>query len=116
MRQQRLPGKQRPMPRTSTMLTQVLLPSTAHKMFLQSAFGIKPDGTAITDLSSLPCKLKKYNNVKTYDKYNDMIHVPWFLVVTTNKTRNCDLEVMVCGGELLFLPRRLAGGKKKHRV
>jgi hypothetical protein len=85
-------------------------------MFLQSAFGIKPDGTAITDLSSLPCKLKKYNNVKTYDKYNDMIHVPWFLVVTTDKTRNCDLEVMVCGGELLILPQRLAGGKKKHRV
>ena len=45
------------------------------KMFLQRAFGIKPDGTVITDLSSLPEKLKKYKSVKTYDKYNNMIHV-----------------------------------------
>jgi hypothetical protein len=45
------------------------------KMFLQCAFGIKPDGTVINDLSSLPGKLKKYKSIKTYDKYNDMIDV-----------------------------------------
>jgi hypothetical protein len=44
-------------------------------MLLQRAFGIKPDGTVITDLSSHSEKLKKYKSVKTVDKYNDMIHV-----------------------------------------
>jgi hypothetical protein len=38
------------------------------KMFLERAFGIKSDGTVITEL-------KKYKSVKTYEKYNDMIHV-----------------------------------------
>ena len=32
-----------------------------HKMFLQCAFGIKPDGMVITDLSSLPEKLRNTN-------------------------------------------------------
>jgi len=45
------------------------------KMFLQCAFGIKPDGTVITDFASLSEKLKKYKSFKTYDKYNNMIHV-----------------------------------------
>jgi len=31
------------------------------KMFLQCAFGIKPDGMVITDLSSLPEKLRNTN-------------------------------------------------------
>jgi hypothetical protein len=38
------------------------------KMFLQRAFGITSDGTVITGL-------KKYKSVKTYEKYNDMIHI-----------------------------------------
>jgi hypothetical protein len=45
------------------------------KMFLQRAFGINPDGTAITDASLLPGKLKKYKSVKTVEQYEDIIRV-----------------------------------------
>jgi len=45
------------------------------KMLLQCAFGINPDGTVITNASTLPEKLKKYKNVKSVEQYNDMIHV-----------------------------------------
>jgi len=38
------------------------------KMFLQCAYGIAPDGT-VTELK------KEFKSVKTYKKYNDMIHV-----------------------------------------
>jgi len=38
------------------------------KMFLQRAFGIAPDGT-VTELK------KEFKSAKTYEKYNDMIHV-----------------------------------------
>ncbi len=44
-------------------------------MFLQRAFGINPDGTAITDASMLPGKLKKYKSVKTVKQYEDIIRV-----------------------------------------
>jgi hypothetical protein len=44
-------------------------------MFLQRAFGINPDGTAITDASMLPGNLKKYKSVKTVEQYEDIIHV-----------------------------------------
>ncbi len=36
--------------------------SQHRKMFLQRAFGINPNGTAITDPALLPEKLKKYNS------------------------------------------------------
>ena len=42
------------------------------KMFLQRAFGINPDGTAITDASMLPGKLNKYKSVKTVEQYKEM--------------------------------------------
>jgi hypothetical protein len=45
------------------------------KMFLQTAFGINPDGTPITDLSLCPDKLKKYNSVKSVEQYNNMINI-----------------------------------------
>ena len=45
------------------------------KMFLQRAFGINPDGTAITDASMLPGTLKKYKSVKTVEQYEDIIRV-----------------------------------------
>ncbi len=45
------------------------------KMFLQRAFGINPDETAITDASILPRKLKKYKSVKTVEQYEDIIRV-----------------------------------------
>jgi hypothetical protein len=45
------------------------------KMFLQRAFGINPDGTAITGLSMLPRKLKKYKSVKTVEQYDNLICV-----------------------------------------
>jgi hypothetical protein len=41
-------------------------------MFLQRAFGINPDGTAL-DQAVLPDCLKKYKSVKTVDQYNDMV-------------------------------------------
>jgi hypothetical protein len=41
-------------------------------MFLQHAFGIKPDGTAV-DQALLPNHLKKYKSVKTVDQYNNMV-------------------------------------------
>ncbi len=41
-------------------------------MFLQHAFGIKPDGTAV-DQALLPNRLKKYKSIKTVDQYNDMV-------------------------------------------
>jgi hypothetical protein len=44
-------------------------------MFLQRAFGINPDGMAITDASMLPGKLKKYKSVKTVEQYDEVIHV-----------------------------------------
>jgi hypothetical protein len=44
-------------------------------MFLQTAFGINPDGTPITDLSLCLDKLKKYNSVKSVEQYNDMINI-----------------------------------------
>ncbi len=40
-------------------------------MFLQRAFGIKPNGTAV-DQALLPNHLKKYKFVKTVDQYNNM--------------------------------------------
>ncbi len=41
-------------------------------MFLQRAFGIKPNGTAV-DQALLPNHLKKYKPVKTVDQYNNMV-------------------------------------------
>jgi hypothetical protein len=41
-------------------------------MFLQRAFGIKPDGTAV-DQALLPDRLKKYKSIKTVDQYNNMV-------------------------------------------
>jgi hypothetical protein len=41
-------------------------------MFLQRAFGINPDGTAV-DQAVLPNCLKKYKSVKTIKQYNDMV-------------------------------------------
>jgi hypothetical protein len=41
-------------------------------MFLQRAFGIKPDGMAV-DQALLPDRLKKYKSVNTVDQYNDMV-------------------------------------------
>ncbi len=49
--------------------------SQHQKMFLQTAFGINPDGTPITNLSLRPDKLKKYNSVKSVKQYNDMINI-----------------------------------------
>jgi hypothetical protein len=43
-----------------------------HTMFLQRAFGINPDGTAV-DQAVLPDCLKKYKSVKTVDQYNNMV-------------------------------------------
>ena len=39
------------------------------KMFLERAFGIDPDGRSVVELK------KEFKSVKTYEKYNDMIHV-----------------------------------------
>jgi hypothetical protein len=44
-------------------------------MFLQCAFGINPDGTAITDALLLPGKLKKYKSVKTVEQFDEIIRV-----------------------------------------
>ncbi len=41
-------------------------------MFLQRAFGINPDGTAL-DQAVLPDRLKKYKSVKTVNQYNNMV-------------------------------------------
>ncbi len=41
-------------------------------MFLQRAFGIKPNGTAVNQ-ALLPDCLKKYMSVKTVDQYNNMV-------------------------------------------
>ncbi len=41
-------------------------------MFLQRAFGINPDGTAV-DQAVLPDCLKKYKSIKTVDQYNNMV-------------------------------------------
>jgi hypothetical protein len=41
-------------------------------MFLQRAFGINPDDTAV-DQAVLPNRLKKYKSVKTVEQYNDMV-------------------------------------------
>jgi hypothetical protein len=41
-------------------------------MFLQRAFGIKPNGTAV-DQALLLDRLKKYKSVKTIDQYNNMV-------------------------------------------
>ncbi len=49
--------------------------SQHQKMFLQTAFGINPDGTPITDPSLCPDKLKKYNSVKSVEQYNEMINI-----------------------------------------
>jgi hypothetical protein len=46
-----------------------------HKMFLARAFGINPNGTAITDPSLLPEKLKTYKSVKSVEQYNYIIEV-----------------------------------------
>ena len=40
-----------------------------HKMFLERAFGIAPDGTKVVELK------KEFKSVKTYEKYKEMIHV-----------------------------------------
>ncbi len=45
------------------------------KMFLQRGFGINPDGTAITNGSLLPGKLKKYKSVKTVKQYDEILRV-----------------------------------------
>jgi hypothetical protein len=45
------------------------------KMFLARAFGINPDGTAITDPSLLPEKLKTYKSVKSVKQYNYIIEI-----------------------------------------
>ncbi len=45
------------------------------KMFLVHAFGINPDGTAITDPSLLPEKSKMYKSVKSVKPYNYIIEV-----------------------------------------
>ncbi len=45
------------------------------KMFLARAFGINPDGTAITDPSLLPEKLKAYKSVESVEQYNYIIKV-----------------------------------------
>ena len=39
------------------------------KMFLERAFGIDPDGRTVIESK------KEFKSVKTYEKYNDMIHV-----------------------------------------
>jgi hypothetical protein len=39
------------------------------------AFGINPNGTAITDLSLVPDTIPTYHSVKTVAQYNKMIHV-----------------------------------------
>ncbi len=44
-------------------------------MFLAHAFGINLDGTAITDPSLLPEKLKTYKSVKSVEQYNYIIEV-----------------------------------------
>jgi hypothetical protein len=41
-------------------------------MFLQRAFGINPDGTAV-DQAVLPNRVKKYKSVKTVEQYNNMV-------------------------------------------
>jgi hypothetical protein len=41
-------------------------------MFLQHAFSIKPNGTAV-DQVLLPNPLKKYKSIKTVDQYNNMV-------------------------------------------
>ncbi len=41
-------------------------------MFLQHAFGINPDGTAVDQAVLTNC-LKKYKSVKTIDQYNNMV-------------------------------------------
>ncbi len=41
-------------------------------MFLQRAFGINPDGTAV-DQAVVPNHLKKYKSVKTVEQYNNMV-------------------------------------------
>ncbi len=45
------------------------------KIFLVRAFGINPDGTAITDPSLLPEKLKVYKSIKSVKQYNYIIEV-----------------------------------------
>jgi hypothetical protein len=45
------------------------------KLFLRAAFGINPDGTAITDQSLLPECLKAYKSVKTVKQYNYIIDI-----------------------------------------
>ncbi len=49
--------------------------SQHRKMFLARAFGINPNGTAITDPSLLPEKLKAYKSVKSVEQYNYIIEV-----------------------------------------
>ncbi len=41
-------------------------------MFLQHAFGIKPNGMAV-DQARLANRLKNYKSVKTFDQYNNMV-------------------------------------------
>jgi hypothetical protein len=41
-------------------------------MFLQHAFGINPDGTAV-DQALLPNHVQEYKSVKTVDQYNNMV-------------------------------------------
>ena len=101
------------------------------KMFLQRAFGIKPDGTVITDLSSLPEKLKKYKSVKTYDKYNDMIHVisNWGDDVVLKEASSDDHKLLqsensakvtsediIDGSQRLILKHKNSGGVVSHML
>jgi hypothetical protein len=45
------------------------------KLFLRAAFGINPDGMAITNQSLLPEHLKAYKSVKTVEQYNYIIDI-----------------------------------------
>jgi hypothetical protein len=52
--------------------THVIILDKHCTMFLQGAFGINPDGTAV-DQAVLPDCLKKYKSVKTVNQYNNMV-------------------------------------------
>ncbi len=50
----------------------IIIHNKHRTMFLQHAFGINPDGTAVNQ-AVLPDCLKKYKSVKTVNQYNDMV-------------------------------------------
>jgi hypothetical protein len=45
------------------------------KLLLMKAFGINPNGTAITDCSLVPATIPTYHSVKTVSQYNKMIDI-----------------------------------------